>query len=491
MPHTPTSPSAPPSTSASAAAHLSAPAPGTAPAVAAPAPAETGGRLTAAQGTALYVGAVLGTGVIALPALASEAAGPASLLAWLALVVLSAPLAGTFAALGARHPDGGGVATYARLAFGDRAAAVVGWCFYLAVPPGATAAACFGGEYVAAATGGGTTTVVVTAAALMAVVTLVGAVGLRLGGRLQLLLAALLVVLLATAVLLSLPDARLDNLTPFAPHGLAAVGSAATLLVWSFAGWEAITHLAGEFRRPATDLPRATAAAVVLVGVLYLSVAFAVVVVLGAGAATERAPLGELMAHGLGGDARVLAAVVALLLTFGAMNTYYAGAANLGAALARDGALPRGLARGGVAGQVPRRSLAVVATLAFCVLGVVAVTGADTGPLVMLATGSFVTVYAIGVAAALRLLPRGSAGRRAAAVSLVAVLALLLMTGRYLLWPLALAGAALAYLRLSRRGRAAAARPAARPADARAGSSGVCRPDPRAAPAHEDPDASL
>lgn len=53
------------------------------------APAEPGatavphraGSLTILQGAALYIGAVLGTGVIALPALAAEVAGPASLLA--------------------------------------------------------------------------------------------------------------------------------------------------------------------------------------------------------------------------------------------------------------------------------------------------------------------------------------------------------------------------------------------------------------------------
>jgi amino acid efflux transporter len=57
------------------------------------------------------VGAVLGTGVIALPALAAGTAGPAALLAWLALIGLSIPLAATFSALGARYPDAGGVAT--------------------------------------------------------------------------------------------------------------------------------------------------------------------------------------------------------------------------------------------------------------------------------------------------------------------------------------------------------------------------------------------
>ncbi|MFD0651446.1 APC family permease [Streptomyces malaysiensis] len=413
-----------------------------------------GGRLTASQGTALYVGAVLGTGVIALPALAADAAGPASLLAWLALVVVSVPLAATFAALGARHPDAGGVSTYARLAFGGRTAAVVGWCFYLAVPPGAAAAALFGGAYVAAAVGGGTTTATATAAALMATVTAVNAVGLRMTGRLQLALAGLLVVLLLLAVGLSLPHARMDNLRPFAPHGWPAIGSAAALLVWSFAGWEAITHLAGEFRRPARDLPRATGAAVVVVGLLYLSVAFAVTTVLGKGAAGADAPLGELMARGMGGNARVLAAVAALLLTLGTMNAYYAGAAKLGAALGRDGALPGWLARGEVAGEVPRRSLGVVSGLGFAGLLTVTVAGVGPQPLVLLTTGSFVTVYAIGVAAAIRLLPRGSKGRAAALAAIVAVLALLVMSGRYLLWPLAVTGAALLYVRGAERRRA-------------------------------------
>ncbi|HEV7936320.1 MAG TPA: amino acid permease, partial [Actinomadura sp.] len=61
------------------------------------------------------------------------------------------PLAGTFAALGARYPDAGGVSTYVRYAFGPRAAAVVGLCFYFAIPAGASAAAMFGGAYMAAA----------------------------------------------------------------------------------------------------------------------------------------------------------------------------------------------------------------------------------------------------------------------------------------------------------------------------------------------------
>ncbi|MFH8344257.1 APC family permease [Streptomyces sp. NPDC018045] len=424
------------------------------------------GRLTAGQGTALYVGAVLGTGVIALPALAAEVAGPASLLAWIAMVVISAPLAASFAALGARFPDSGGVSTYARLAFGDRTAAVVGWCFYLAVPTGSSAAALFGGAYVSSALGGSTLTTTVTAAGLMVAVTASNAAGVKMAGLFQLALVGLLVVLLLLAVGLSLPHARAANLQPFAPHGWSAIGPAAALLVWSFAGWEAITHLAAEFRRPARTVPLAAGSAVVIVGALYVSVAFAVIAVLGRGAADTEAPLGELMARGMGGHARLLAAGAALLLTLGAMNAYYAGAAKLGAALGRDGALPTWLARGSVVGEVPRRSLGVISVLGFAALLATVLTHTGARPLVLLTTGSFVAVYAIGVAAAIRLLPRRSKGRAASFVALAAVLILLVMSGGYLLWPLAVAGAALLYVGWRRR-RALRGTPPAGPPAAR------------------------
>ncbi len=402
-------------------------------------------RLTVPQGAALSIGAVLGTGVIALPALGAQVAGPASLLAWVALVVLSIPLATTFAALGARYPDAGGVSTYVRTAFGARLAAIVGWSFFFAVPAGAPAAAMFAGAYVAAAFGGGTGTAVVTAAALIAVVAATNAFGLRVSGRLQLGLAALLITLLLAATLTALPHARLVNLLPFAPHGWAAIGPAAAVLVWGFAGWEAVTSLAGDYRRPARDLPRATAIALAAVGLLYLGVAAASLLVLGPATGSAQAPLAELLAIGVGGQVRVLAAVVAVLLTLGAMNAYFAGAAKLGAALGRDGALPAWFARGSRAGEVPRRGLLVVSGLAVVALAVVAGANVGVRASVLLTTGSLVLVYVLGTAAALRLLARGSLAHRGAIVAFIASVVLLAMTGVYALWTLVVALGALAY----------------------------------------------
>lgn len=49
--------------------------------------------------------------------------------------------------------------------------------------------------------------------------------------------------MLVVAVVAALPHARLSNLTPFAPHGWPGIGAAAALLIWAFAGWEAVSSL--------------------------------------------------------------------------------------------------------------------------------------------------------------------------------------------------------------------------------------------------------
>src|SRR5439155_19285110 len=89
------------------------------------------------RGAALYIGALIGPGLLLVPALAVQAAGAASIVAWAGLLVFSAPLAMTFAALGIRHPVAGGVAAYVREGLGEAAAAVTGGGFLAAVLVGA------------------------------------------------------------------------------------------------------------------------------------------------------------------------------------------------------------------------------------------------------------------------------------------------------------------------------------------------------------------
>src|SRR6266540_5758869 len=258
--------------------------------------------LTVPRGAALYIGALVGPGLLLVPSLAAEAAGPASTVAWAALLVLSAPLAVTFAALGIRHPVAGGVSAYVREGFGETAAAVTGAWFMTAVVFGGPAVALIGGYYVADLTGSGTSVAVAVGLAMYGAVLAANAVGLRVSSGFQLALSAVLVTVVAVAVGVALPTRATHNWTPFAPHGWWAAGTAANILIWLFIGWEAMAQLAGNFRDPARDLPRAMALAFGVIATLYAGLAVATIVVTaGSG---SRVPLADLIAVGFGAAGR-------------------------------------------------------------------------------------------------------------------------------------------------------------------------------------------
>ncbi|MFL6036981.1 MAG: amino acid permease [Gaiellaceae bacterium] len=386
------------------------------------------------RGAALYVGALIGPGVLLVPALAAQAAGPASIVAWAALLVLSAPLAITFAALGVRHPVAGGVAAYVRAGLGDAAAAVTGMWFMTAILIGGPAVSLIGGYYVADLTGSGTRVAVVVGLLMFGVVLAANAFGLRVSSGFQLVLSAVLVVVIASAVGIALPSRAGDNWTPFAPHGWLAVGDAASILMWLFIGWEAMAQLAGEFRRPEHDLPRAMALAFGVVTALYVGLAVATIAVTVAGG--SRVPLADLVAVGFGRAGRDATAVLAVALTMGTMNVYMGGAAKLAAALAQEGALPRRLA-GATTRSIPRRPLLVLALVGTVVLLALGAGFSSAADLVRATSACFVAVYLLSLASAVRILEGGM--RVAAIVSLALVAAVAVFSSAFLLVPAAAA----------------------------------------------------
>ncbi len=214
--------------------------------------------------------------------------------------------------------------------------------------------------------------------------------------------------------------------------------------MWAFAGWEAVTHIAGEFRRPRRTIPWATAIAIVVVGACYLGLQIVTVAVLGEGAADSAVPLLDLVEETAPAGGRVVVASIAVVVALGVMNAYAAAFAKLGASLGRDGDLPRWLGKGAEPGAVPRRALGLVALLVALYYTAMVLSGGELTPFILIHTSSMVAVYALAVVAALRLLPRFSVSWWLAAVSVVLVAGLVLLAGANLLVPLLLAVAALA-----------------------------------------------
>ena len=392
-------------------------------------PAQTPANpLSVPRATALYIGALFGPGLLLLPGLAAEQAGPASIIAWLALLGLSGIFAAVFAALGKAVPGVAGAAGYAAAGLGCLAAAMTRWWFLVGVIAGAPIVCLIGASYVTALTGGGPLARAGIAAGLLLAVLGLALGGVRASAVAQLLLVTLLIAVVVTAVVGSAHAARSANWTPFAPHGWLSVGRAASTLMLSFVGWEAVAPLTGRLR--AGQLSRVIGIAFTVTAVLYLGLAVATVSCLGRGA-NLAVPLADLLQLAIGPAGRAVAAAAALVLTAGSVNSYLSGATEM---LRELTAVPSPMSPN-EPGRTPRLSsrafLGFIAVAGLALIGMSALRLADTALLVSVPTTMFLCVYLSCMVSAVRILSAGT--RAAAAVAVLAVLAVLAFCGWALL----------------------------------------------------------
>ncbi|MFP2910166.1 APC family permease [Pyxidicoccus sp. 3LFB2] len=402
------------------------------------------------QGVALYVGSVLGTGVLVLPAIAAETAGPASVLAWLGLVLLSLPLALTYAALSRQRADAAGFSDAIERAFGPRWGAVAGWLFLAQVPTGTAVVALIAGEYGASVMGGGPTMAVAFGTALVVSAYVLNFVGLRVSATAQLVTLVVIVAGLALIVGRALPEVEARAFTPFFSHGPVAVGLASVQLFWAFVGWEAITPLAREFKDP-RDIWRASLLAVGIVGLVYLPLA---IVTVGTrahgGEAGAQTPLVLLAAHVFGPSASRVVGIAGLLLSFIPVNAYVAGTSRLTFALGERRQLPAWLGVTSASGT-PHRALVALCAVALLGLGVTHFAKLRIADLLPFSTSAFLATYVLSMAAAVRLLRPPLS--YAAILSLLACTAVLFFVGTFLAWVGAVSVCALAYQHFAARRR--------------------------------------
>lgn len=358
------------------------------------------------RGAAMYIGALLGPGLLLLPGLAARTAGPASILAWLALLALSALLAIVFAAFGRKVPAASGAAGYAQAGLGQAAGALTRTWFLAGVVTGAPIVCLVGAGYITGLTGGGQATRATVAAAMLAALIALAAGGVRSATVVQLVLVTLLIAVIAVAVTGSAPAARAANWTPFLPYGWTSVGRAASVLMLSFVGWEAVAPLTSRFAEPDRQLPKVIAIAFAVTSLLYLGLAVAVVASLGRSGPTD-VPLARLLALAVGPAGIAVAAGAAVVLTLGSVNAYLSGSVQM--AGSRFRVLP------------------LVAACGLVVLGLYGLGAVNTAALVEVPTAMFVCVYLACLASAVRALT--GRARLAAVAALPAVAAILAFCG--------------------------------------------------------------
>jgi APA family basic amino acid/polyamine antiporter len=297
---------------------------------------------------ASIVNVTIGGGIFRLPADMAATLGATAPIAYVLCAVAMSLIVLCMAEAGSRVSMTGGPYAYIQVAFGPFAGFVAGFLLWMLL------------TFVMAAVAtvrGGNLGVLVPAlasrAASVAVLVLIYAVfaavnifGVERGARVNtaLTVAKLLPLFLLIAGGLFAIDA--DNLAIVNPPDMPTLARSSILLIFAFAGIEAALVPGGEVKDPARTVPRAILLAMVAITALYAALQFVAQGVLGPALATSRAaPLAEAAGVALGGWARQLLLVGAVISMLGHAGAMILAAPRMLFAFARDGLLPSALTR--------------------------------------------------------------------------------------------------------------------------------------------------
>jgi amino acid efflux transporter len=402
---------------------------------------------------ALYVSSVLGSGVLVLPGLAAQIAGPASLVAWAVLAVASYPFAYTFASLSSRRPESGGIYGFAKESFGFSAAVVSGWLFAFWYITGAPAATLIAASYLAYAFPMSKFAMFVIAGVILCLAFVINYRGIVFSNRIQLAVIVAIIVLLITAVVFSFGSMKASNFIPFAPNGLLAIGTAAALVFWSYLGYENVSNVAEEFEDPKRDFGRSILLSVILISALYLAIAAVTIGTLSYKAGGSVAPFAAMFSHVLGNYGGAGTAILAIVIIFATVNAYTAGMSRVVLAIARDRGLPIWLDYVDQKSGTPTRSLMLLSGLGMLALLLYYFFQVNLQTALQIPSGAAILVYIIGSAAGIRLLKAGGLQRIFPWISLILSIVLLPFVGMAAIWSIAAGLAAFVYVRYLRRSR--------------------------------------
>lgn len=306
--------------------------------------AELPRKLGLVDATAILIGTVIGSAIFLVPNAVARSLPSTGLmlLVWSLTGVLTFFGALAYAELGAMIPATGGQYVYLREAYGPLVGFLSGWASFLVMQSGGIAALAAGfsiylSYFIPLSPMAGK----VASVLLIAVLTLVNYRGVRLGAGVQrvftfLKLAGLTVIVVSAF----LSPRHVETAAAASPAGFSwsQFGIAMIACLWAYEGWNCVSFVAGEVKRPERNLLLALSLGTAALIAIYLSANIAYMRVLSVPeiAATGRvaAKVAETTMGSIGGT---LVALTILLSIIGASNGAILTFARAYFAQARDG----------------------------------------------------------------------------------------------------------------------------------------------------------
>lgn len=388
----------------------------------------------------LAITMVVGSGLLILPGLAYLKAGSSAIYAWGISALVSIPLLIVFARLGAEIPGAGGVAGFMQAAFSRRAGAATE-ILILGTIPGGAAIAITGGKYVRAFFDGSLGIEIAGCCFILLAGGAVNYFGGKVSGKVQQVLAFILVALLSLVAIASMAFGDTSAGEGVAPlsqalDSLPTVG----LVFFAFVGWELMSFTTEEFKNPKRDFPLMVAISFLIVVTLYFLVGIAIQLVLPRShPEISNTPIAAMLGMAIGKTGNRFISILGILIVVANFISVVWAFSRLSFSSAREGLLPGALARTQSDGKIPRNAI-MACTLAFGAVAVVHYIGLVSQSLLFELAGiSFFMSYVLAVAAYIKRVPE-IAAKIFGMGTFVGVSLVFINFGAKIIYPIALYG---------------------------------------------------
>src|SRR5215471_16277988 len=260
--------------------------------------------------TALGIGAIIGAGIFATIGTAAAGdstrpgAGPGLILSFVFTAVACGFAALCYAEFAAMIPISGSAYTYTYATLGELVAWIIGWDLIIEYAVGNVAVAISWGNYFKTLIGGfgivvpdwlstdyrtaaripglfasaphifGVPIVFnILAFGIVALITIVLVIGIRESATMNSTMVILKLIVLGFFVMVGWGYMKGANFHPFLPNGWVGVQSGAAIVFFAYIGFDAVSTVAEETRRPARDLPIGIIGSLVISTIVYILVA--------------------------------------------------------------------------------------------------------------------------------------------------------------------------------------------------------------------------
>jgi APA family basic amino acid/polyamine antiporter len=165
--------------------------------------------------------------------------------------------------------------------------------------------------------------------------------GVREGARANTIMVGIKILVIVIFCLGAVDSIHTANWKPFAPHGFSGVLTGASIVFFTYIGFDSISTAAEECRKPQRDLPFGIIATLIICTILYGSVALVLTGIAHYQTLNTDSPVADAL-KALGYNRlRLIVTFGALIGMISSLLVYQYGQARIWFAMSRDGLLPR------------------------------------------------------------------------------------------------------------------------------------------------------